>query len=214
MTDTEKKSGKGEGTLEEKSVFSGKRKRFLFHSLLCLFLAIPLLFWYGWEEVEIHWSLFLLRSHKAEVGDKARDFLVRHHQGERLREALRHSNLNVRRQASFAMHLLAKDPETSRAIPFLMEVARAKDTDIKVRWHSLRALGYLQSKEAVPLLIEVLEGADELCPNPSCRNFHLWEEAHQALQRIYHLQVPFEPVQNPHQHQEMAHYWKQRGSPP
>jgi hypothetical protein len=139
---------------------------------------------------------------------------VRHHQGERLREALRHSNLNVRRQASFAMHLLAKDPETSRAIPFLMEVARAKDTDIKVRWHSLRALGYLQSKEAVPLLIEVLEGADELCPNPSCRNFHLWEEAHQALQRIYHLQVPFEPVQNPHQHQEMAHYWKQRGSPP
>jgi hypothetical protein len=38
MTDTEKKSGKGEGTLEEKSVFSGRENVFFFIVFFVFFL--------------------------------------------------------------------------------------------------------------------------------------------------------------------------------
>lgn len=174
------------------------------HFLLCFLIAIPCLGWYFWRDIQIQWNFFLLRSTKKEVADQAREFLVANQQFERLKDALESSNLHVRQQATFAMHQLYQHPKRDTAIPILLQLAKEESNDLKVRWHSIRALGYFRSHKAIPLLIEILIQPDHLCPNPICQEFHLWEESHEALERIFETQHPFEPKNR----EKIVEFWK------
>lgn len=184
------------------------KKKTIRHFMLCGVIAFPLLLWYFWEPLQIEWKFFLLRSQKAEVGDTAREFLVAHQQAKKLVQKLKSTPLNVRRQASFAMHQLWQNPDTREAIPFLLEFVKNEQEDLKVRWHSIRALGYLRVSNSAPLLIETLIQEDILCPNPTCRQYHLWEESHQALERIFEVQQEFKPEQGKEHRLRIAKNWK------
>ncbi|MEK7486462.1 MAG: HEAT repeat domain-containing protein [Planctomycetota bacterium] len=160
------------------------------------------------EEIQIYWNFFLLESQKAEVGDQARNFLVVKNQFSLLFRGLTHKNLQVRRQASFAMHQLWKHPDVSKAIPFLLRYLKDPQTDTKIKWHSIRALGYLRVHQAVPDLIEVFFQDDILCTNPTCRHYHLWEESHEALERILEVRQDFHPGEGAEHRNHIAHQWK------
>lgn len=181
-----------------------KYRRFFLFFLAFLFLGLGAFK----DDIQIRWNYFLLRSQKAEVGDQARNFLVTHYQIALFLRGLRSSDLQVQRQSSFAIHQLWEHPQASKAIPDLLAFVENPKTDTKVRWHSMRALGYLRVPQAVPLLIDVLEQDDILCTNPTCRHYHLWEEAHDALERILEVKQEFHPEESAEHRVRVARQWK------